>query len=279
MIDWIQKQLDPPGLEKKNRGSLFRAIGRVFGVVRSDAVTAFNAHFAYLADTQKLAEHGKALNVPRFPHDTDNEYRERVSAASFFHMKSGERGYITEQLSAHFKDRFSVTEDFLQLRLEIADFTNNDKLWAFSFLDAIIDPNVSFKYIGKEKFAENARPVDDVHLILNDKNFVDALLLKEEPVNFHTRQKISDSFRIRAKYNGKYKYNKSITYNHVEEYSEPLKIIVYNKANKYNGTFKHDGSRKYAALVNNRYNASFKYDCSRKYSGNIKVKVYEEVLA
>jgi hypothetical protein len=52
MKDWIIKNINPPGITAKNRGSLFSAIGRIFGIVRDDATAAFNAHFPYLADAQ-----------------------------------------------------------------------------------------------------------------------------------------------------------------------------------------------------------------------------------
>jgi hypothetical protein len=106
MKDWIEKNINPPGINKKNRGALFSLIGKVFGIVRNDALLAFNAHFPYLADEKKLAEHGKALEIPRFVNDSDEEYRNRVAAASFYHMKTGERGYIKGQLAAHFGSRF-----------------------------------------------------------------------------------------------------------------------------------------------------------------------------
>ena len=63
MKDWIKKNIDPPGLEKKNRGSLFALIGRVFGIVRDDAVKAFHAFFPFLADEEKLREHGSSLDL------------------------------------------------------------------------------------------------------------------------------------------------------------------------------------------------------------------------
>jgi hypothetical protein len=61
-----------------------------------------------------------------------------------------------------------------------------------------------------------------------------------------------DSLRERAKYNGKYRYNKKITHNYYEPYFDPLKLTIHNKspAFQYNGLFKHDGSIQYRQPTN-----------------------------
>jgi len=142
MKDWIQKNIDPPGIEKKNRGSLFSFIARVFDIVRKDAIKAFNAFFPYLADSEKLREHGEALSIPEFPFDSEEEYRERVSAASFFLMKAGERGYILDQLHGRFGDHFVFKEDFLKVYFNIAELREDDRIWLHSLLDGLLDPNI-----------------------------------------------------------------------------------------------------------------------------------------
>jgi hypothetical protein len=70
MIGWIEKIINPPGIDKPARRSLFEIIGAVGGRLKADALKAFNAHFPYLADREKLAEHGTALLVPRMAYDT-----------------------------------------------------------------------------------------------------------------------------------------------------------------------------------------------------------------
>jgi len=142
MKDWIQKNIDPPGIDKKNRGSLFSFIARVFDIVRKDAIKAFNAFFPYLADSEKLREHGEALSIPEFPYDSEEEYRERVSAASFFLMKAGERGYILDQLHGRFGDHFVFKEDFLKVYFNIAELREDDRVWLHSLLDELLDPNI-----------------------------------------------------------------------------------------------------------------------------------------
>jgi hypothetical protein len=139
---WIEKNVSPPGLQKKNRGSLFRVIADVFDLVKADALKAFNAHFPYLADAKKLEEHGNALLVPRLLYDSDAEYRERVAAASFFLTRAGERSYIVEQLKAHFDERYQVSDEFLEVYVKVLELSDADRHWLLEFLDGLINPNV-----------------------------------------------------------------------------------------------------------------------------------------
>jgi hypothetical protein len=76
--DLIEKTINPPGMLKKNRRALFLTIRDIALLVKKDALTAFNAHFPYLADSKKLQEHGNALLIPHLLHDTETEYRERI---------------------------------------------------------------------------------------------------------------------------------------------------------------------------------------------------------
>jgi len=143
MKDWIEKNIDPPGMEKKNRGSLFSAIGKIFGIVRRDAEKAFKAHFPYLADLPTLRKHGKSLGIPEFPYDSEDEFRERVSTASFFLARAGERAYILDQMRGHFGDEFVLQEDFLRVYMNIAEMSEEDRIWVHSLLDELLDPNIS----------------------------------------------------------------------------------------------------------------------------------------
>ena len=159
MKDWIKKNIAPPGMEKKNRGSLFSLIARVFGIVRDDAIKTFNAFFPYLADSEKLKEHGDILSIPKLPYDTEDDYRNRVAAASFYLMKAGGRAYIHSQLKRRFGDRYFLTEEFLQIFITILDARNENIFWLRGFLDRILDPNISFsirrnplKFNGAAKF-------------------------------------------------------------------------------------------------------------------------------
>jgi hypothetical protein len=142
MKEWIRTIINPPGIDKKNRGSLFSAIGRIFGIVKNDAQKAFNAHFPYLADPQKLRVHGKSLQIPCLAYDTEDEYRARVATASFYLMRAGERGYCLEQLQEHFGDRYILGDEFLKVYVKIIDLEDEARAWVYSFLDEMLDPNI-----------------------------------------------------------------------------------------------------------------------------------------
>ena len=143
MKEWIKKHLDPPGNERKNWRSIFSFIGRVFGIVKDDAIKAHNAFFPYLCDTDKLRQHGESLMIPELPFDTEQGFRDRVATASFYLMRAGERAYIHEQLHARFSDTYLLKEEFLQVFIKIPDLTEEARAWAYSFLDGILDPNIS----------------------------------------------------------------------------------------------------------------------------------------
>jgi hypothetical protein len=154
MKEWIKEEINPPGIGKANRGGLYGVIGEVFGSVKEDALKAFNAYFPYLADEQKLAEHGKSLFIPRFPNDTQEEYRERVATASFYLSRAGERGYIVERLKERFGERFIVIEEFLDVFIRINELTDTERQWLLGFLDELINPVVKLTAIGWYKVVE-----------------------------------------------------------------------------------------------------------------------------
>ena len=132
MKELIQR-INPPGLIQPNRGALYSTIGTVFDRVKSDAEQAFFAHFPYLADRQKLLQHGKSLSIPRFAYDTDEEYRKRVAAAAFYYTNAGSRAYTINQLREHFGSRYTLIEEFLKVHVKVFDFTDEDKVWLRNF--------------------------------------------------------------------------------------------------------------------------------------------------
>jgi hypothetical protein len=155
MKDRIVKHINPPGIQAKNRGALYSAIGRIFGIVRDDATTAFNAHFPYLADARKLARHGQALSIPLLKHDTEQDYRERVAAASFYLMRAGERSYIFEQMATHYgADHYMLWDEFLRIFAKVEDPSDEDRAWAYALLERVVNPNIVLTVIDWFKFAE-----------------------------------------------------------------------------------------------------------------------------
>ncbi|MDR0909368.1 MAG: hypothetical protein LBM77_06330 [Spirochaetaceae bacterium] len=160
--DLIEKTINPPGILKKNRKALFDTIRDIYNLVRTDALTAFNAHFPYLADSKKLEEHGEALLIPHLLHDTEAEYRERVATASFFLMKAGERQYIMGQLEERFPNRYKIIEEFLNIHLKVTDLTDDERQWALELLDSLLNPVIYtelsewFHYIENISLFDNA---------------------------------------------------------------------------------------------------------------------------
>jgi len=167
MKNWIRENVNPPGIDKKNRGSLFSAIGRVFGIVRNDAQKAFNAHFPYLCDPQKLKEHGKSLRIPCLPFDTEDEYRARVAAASFYLMRAGERSYCIEQLNEHFGDRYILSDEFLRVYVKILDLEDEDRAWVFGFLDEMLNPNIELTVAEWFHFIDEMTQTDSMGMLLD----------------------------------------------------------------------------------------------------------------
>lgn len=142
----IEKTIAPPGIQKKNRRSIFKTIGDVGTKIKQDALIAFNAHFPYLADEKKLEEYGQALLIPHLLHDGAEEYRNRVAAASFFLSKAGERGFILSQLEAHFGNRYVLSESFLNVYVKVLDISESDRQWVRQFLDELLNPVIRLTF-------------------------------------------------------------------------------------------------------------------------------------
>ena len=153
--DLIEKTIAPPGIQKKNRRSIFKTIGDVGIKIKKDALTAFNAHFPYVADEKKLEEHGQALLIPHLLHDGAEEYRNRVATASFFLSKAGERGYILSQLEAHFGDRYVLSESFLNVYIKVLDISESDRQWVRQFLDELLNPVIRLTFGDWMKYIEH----------------------------------------------------------------------------------------------------------------------------
>ena len=248
MIDWIKNTIDPPGVDKKNRGSIFSTIAEIMSRVSNDAKKAFQAHFPYLADDKKLEEHGKALGIPHLMHDKPGEFRDRVTAASFFLMKAGERGFIMDLLEARFEDRFQVIEKFLQLQVKVADLTEDEKAWLFELLDSLINPVVLFEL--SEWF-----------------HYVDECIIRDlEDASYLLKHRAIDSFQGGIFYDGTHKYDgsnkhgvgqgihdefgfgSSLSVADTVESTDVLKLGM-RRHHTHNGNYKYDGSVAYDSMV------------------------------
>jgi hypothetical protein len=165
-------------------------------MARKDALTAFNAHFPYLADSRKLQEHGDALLIPHLLHDTETEYRERAAAASFFLMKAGERQYIIGQLEERFTARYKIIEEFLNVHLKVADLTDNERVWALELLDSLLNPNIY------TELSEWFHYIDDV--MLSDSALYN---YERQDIDFFEEKILRDGRMLR---DGKTIFNKTV---------------------------------------------------------------------
>jgi hypothetical protein len=237
----LMQKINPPGILKPNRGSLFSVIGKVFDQVNGDALKAFNAHFPYLSDLEKLAQHGKALSIPRVPYDTDEEYRKRVSAAAFYFANAGDRTYTISQLKEHFGDRYILNEQFLQVSLKVLDLTDADRKWLREFLDGTLNPNILIAMA--ELF-----------------DFSDTLVMQEAP-RVSIIKSEQDVYTNGLRYDGRIKYDhgKEITYDGNG---------TYNGAWKYNQCIPQKGTVSDSIRIPESYTGSWTYGGEIHYSGN-----------
>jgi hypothetical protein len=164
--EFIAKKINPPGITKKNRFAVFSTIGGIADIVRSDALKAFNAHFPYLADMNKLKEHAKALSIPHIEDDTEEAFRGRVTAASFYLMRKGERGYIHQQLLDRFNDRYQALENFLRIKIRVLDLDDAGKKWVKDFFDTVLDPNIALELAAWVKLSDKITPADAARLTM-----------------------------------------------------------------------------------------------------------------
>jgi hypothetical protein len=230
--EWIKKEINPPGMEKKRLGSLYTLTGRIFGIVKEDAEKSFNAFFPYLCDSKTLRKHGAALSVPELPYDTEEEYRNRVSAASFYLMRAGERGYIRERLAEHLGDRFAILEEFLRVRVRITDIRDKDRAWVRSFLDGTLDPNIL---------------LDIAELF----DFIDRIPKPKCPVSLIVRPELEDLFSPPLEYNGAINYDGETVNDTIWVDSE------YDGTSEYDGQLEYDGAREVARI--REINTDFTY--------------------
>jgi hypothetical protein len=282
MIDWIEKNIDPPGMEKKNRGSLFFSIGKDFGIVQKDAEKAYKAHFPYLADLSKLREHGKSLGIPEFPYDSENEFRERVSAASFFLVRAGERAYIYQQLENHFGSHYSLTEKFLELSIKVLDISEEDFSWLWSFFDETLDPNIKYVIGELFDFTETVFIAEkqNLQLVHNEadsfKNIKHNGLIKYDGITINTR------YSSYGKYDGAFDYKGFLSYDGIgrltamQDYSPPFKyssgvmdrFATRSVVNGYKDKIEAEDFLTARILYHHLFNGVYQYDGAIKYNSN-----------
>jgi hypothetical protein len=282
MKDWIEQNIDPPGMEKKNRGSLYSAIGKVFGLVREDAEKAFKAHFPYLADPLKLREHGKSLDIPEFPHDREDEFRERVSAAAFFLARAGERAFIHQQLERHFGNQYNLTEKFLEVSVKIPDAGEDDFVWLWNFFDEILDPNIRYTIEELFDFLETMLVTEEQSLKIDHKEYDSFAGIKYNGHVKYDGNTINQQFSSRGKYNGVFNYDGSLSYSGIgkllskRSYSPPFKyssgiidrLSMLSAMEGHEGTIETDDFFNASMRYHHSFNGAYRYDGDIKYNSN-----------
>lgn len=162
----VIEQLKPPGYQKKNRGAVYRVIARVTERMANDGQKALEAFFPFLADSSTVALHGKALEIPRFPFDTDEAYQERVASAAFYIERQGMRSFVGEFLEQLVPGRYKLLEypkigfrvgysplgssplgGGSRLFVKVRNLTEQEESWIYSFLDASLDPDVEIHVV------------------------------------------------------------------------------------------------------------------------------------
>jgi hypothetical protein len=193
MKEFVRQNINPPGINKKNRGAVFSLIGETAGQIRADAMKAFNAHFPYLAGMEKLKEHAKALSVPYVEGDTEETFRSRLTAASFYLMRTGERGYILQQLNERFGEKnYSVIENFLRVKIKVLDLNCGGRSWIKGFFDAVFDPNIFFEIALWIKLHDKINPAEE--LLQTLKTECADLIVPRDSVSARLSYNFSDIF-------------------------------------------------------------------------------------
>ncbi len=109
-LNWLDTVLNPPGITKKNRRTIFKTISDVADTVVSDVNLTLRDFFPFTAAADRLFEHGSARKLPQFSFETDDVYRERLATGSFFLERTGEKGLFIEIMDKIVPGRWKFVE-------------------------------------------------------------------------------------------------------------------------------------------------------------------------
>jgi len=163
--NFLNDIVKPEGFEKENINKIYRAIASVFDIVSNDYKTTVNNYFAFIADEESLEKHRVSADVIKFPVDSDDEVRKRVSGLFEYYSQLGEKNFLISYLEAFFKDRYSFIEvpknswymGFKQLgfdtylysirgfRIYIDDITEQEKKTLGTFLHISLETDIEYK--------------------------------------------------------------------------------------------------------------------------------------
>lgn len=158
--------INPPGSEKKNRGAIYRTIGRIGQQVKDDAIRVLHNFFPLLAEETVLEEHARAFSIPRFSFDTQEDFRQRVATAGKFLERQGERALLLEFLDQLVPARYKLIEypqmgfqigysrlgysplgGGCMLFIKVTNLTPQEYENIYVILDNILDPDISINVV------------------------------------------------------------------------------------------------------------------------------------
>ena len=155
------ERLNPPGFNKKRRGSLFRIIGRLGDRVSSDINRVSRAFFPFLCDELMLKRHSVALNILPFPNESKDDFRRRIASAGKWLEDQGLRKQFYSILDSIVPNRYDVFEapkdsfrvgfsrvgvdrigkgTFIVIKVRGLQGEDYDRL--FAMFDNILDPDI-----------------------------------------------------------------------------------------------------------------------------------------
>jgi hypothetical protein len=129
-------------------------------------------------------------------------------------MRAGERAYIHEQLQARFGDTYLLTEEFLEVFIKITDLNNENRAWVYSFLDGILNPNISFSVAELFDFTDSFY-VSDILLLKinrNDAEYFGNRIKLNGAIKLDGKT-LNDKVVFRGKINGVFKCNGFLSLN------------------------------------------------------------------
>ncbi|VDA99369.1 hypothetical protein S1OALGB6SA_437 [Olavius algarvensis spirochete endosymbiont] len=162
--EWIEKELSPPGIRKAGRRGLYRIIGRIAQQAADDMAQSKRGFFAYLA--RNLDAHGSSKGIPRFPFDTDESYRRRLTSAAEALSSTGKLGGLKSFLDSYIPGRWRLMDSpknffrvgFGQVGITpigippmvivyVADLTTDEQSDIEAFLDWFLGADIEYRVL------------------------------------------------------------------------------------------------------------------------------------
>lgn len=165
-MQYVIDNINPPGLEKKNRGAVYRIIGRIGQQVKADAIRVLHNFFPFLAEETILEKHARAFSIPRFSFDTEEDFRQRVATAGKYLERQGERALVLEFLNQLVPERYKLIEypqmgfqigysklgysplgGGCMLFIKVTNLTTREYENIYAILDNILDPDIPINVV------------------------------------------------------------------------------------------------------------------------------------